>query len=359
MKRDLVTIIIPTYNERDNIDPLVSGIKEAIGEYEYEVLFVDDDSRDGTAAEIKRLSASHPVRVIVRTGERGLASAVVEGIRQAQGGLLVVMDADLQHPPPVIHELIKAIEGGAGIVIASRYAKGGSVPDWGPVRRLISKGAIFLAHLLLPLSRKVKDPVSGFFAFRKEVVAGARLQPTGYKILLELLMEGKYERVSEVPFTFSTRSAGKSKLTLRQQVHYLKHLLSLMRRKGELARIAKFMLVGLSGVGVNMGLLWLFTEVVGYHYLVSAAIGIETSIVSNFLLNNYFTFNDRNRPGAGNFFRRLVKFNTISLGPVVVNLAILLALTEGADFYYLVSNIFGIAAAIAWNFLANNWWTWR
>ncbi len=359
MKSDSISIIIPTYNERENIAPLVARIKKAINDYEYEVVFIDDNSNDGTAKEVQALSSSYPVRVIVRTGERGLASAVVEGIKHAKGELLVVMDADLQHPPEVIPKLLKEIKSGADIAIASRYVEGGSIPDWGLVRRIISRGAIFLVHLLLPLSRKVNDPTSGFFVFRKEVVLGARLKPTGYKILLEILMEGKYKNTAEVPFAFSTRGRGESKLTMRQQIHYLKHLFDLMKRTGELARVAKFLLVGLSGVGVNMGLLWLLTEVFGLHYLVSASISIETSIVSNFLLNNYFTFHDRNLPGARNFFSRLIKFNVISLSGLAINLGVLWALTELLGLYYILSNLFGIAAASIWNYTANNWWTWK
>jgi dolichol-phosphate mannosyltransferase len=172
-------------------------------------------------------------------------------------------------------------------------------------------------------------------------------------------MVGNYENTAEVPFAFSTRSHGESKLTIRQQKYYLNHLFDLMRRKGELTRIVKFLFVGLSGVGVNIGLLWLLTEVFGLHYLISAAISIETSIISNFLLNNFFTFSDRNRPGATNFFGRLLKFNVVSLGGLAINLAILWLLTELFGLYYILSNLIGIAAATIWNFSANTWWTWK
>ena len=359
MRNKNISIIVPTYNERQNIAPLVSLIAEAMNGYDYEVVFVDDDSKDGTATEIKALSASYPLRVIVRTEEKGLASAVVEGIRQAEGSLLVVMDADLQHPPQVIPQLLEAIEGGADVAIASRYIPGGSVPGWGLVRRIISKGAIFLAHLLLPLSRKVKDATSGFFAFRKEVIEGVHLQPRGYKILLELLMVGYYRYAAEVPLAFATRSRGQSKLTLSQHIHYLRHVLDLMRRTGELARFIKFMAVGLSGVGVNMGILWLLTEKADLYYLLSAAVGIEISIISNFLLNNRFTFRDRNLPGTKSFFARLVRFNAVSLTALGINLGVLWMLTELFGLYYIVSNLFGIGCAFLWNFFANNWWTWR
>jgi dolichol-phosphate mannosyltransferase len=354
-----ITIIIPTFNERDNIVPLVERINKAISFQSYEIIFVDDNSIDGTAEGIRILSTSYPINLVVRKKERGLASAVVEGLKDARGQLIVVMDADLQHPPNVIPKLLKELKSGTDIAVASRYIRGGSVPDWGLLRRIISKGAIFLAHLLLPSSRDIKDPTSGYFAFKKEVIIGSHLKPSGYKILLEILMEGKYENTTEVPFAFSTRSHGESKLTIRQQKHYLNHLFDLMRRKGELNRIIKFLLVGLSGVGVNIGLLWLLTEVCGLYYLVSASISIETSIISNFLLNNYFTFYDRNRPGAKNFFGRLLKFNVISLGGLAINIGVLWLFTELFGLYYIFSNLFGIAAATIWNFTANTWWTWK
>ena len=140
----LVSIIIPTYNERDNIEPLVKRINSALSGYNFEIVIIDDDSRDGTAVIAENLSNEYPVRVIVRKDEKGLASAVVEGFKQAKGEILGVMDADLQHPPEVLPDLLSAVEDDADIAIASRYVPGGAIPDWGLLRRLISKGAIFL-----------------------------------------------------------------------------------------------------------------------------------------------------------------------------------------------------------------------
>lgn len=359
MKSTTISIIIPTYNERDNVIPLVKRINRAISNYQHEIIFIDDNSRDGTAEQARSLSPAYPVRVIVRQNKKGLASAVVDGLQYAKGQVVLVMDADLQHPPEVIPGLLKEIESGADIVIASRYVTGGSVQGWGLARRIISRGAIFLAHLLLPLSRQVRDPVSGFFMFKRQVVANANLRPSGYKILLEILMEGNFGSTAEVAFTFSTRSRGESKLNARQQIRYLKHLYDLMRRKGELTRFAKFCLVGLSGVLVNVGLLWSLTEFLGLYYLISATISIESSIVSNFVLNNYFTFHDRRLPGAKTFLKRLLKFNLVSLGGLVINLGVLWTLTELFGIYYIFSNLCGILMATLWNYAANTWWTWK
>jgi dolichol-phosphate mannosyltransferase len=354
-----ISIIIPTYNEKDNIIPLVERINQALSNYDYEILFVDDGSRDGTAELAVALSPKYPVKVMVRQNKRGLASAVVDGLKQTTGQIVGVMDADLQHPPEVIPDLLQAIKDGADIAVASRYIKGGGCQGWGLTRRIISKGAIVLAHLFLPSTRRVRDPMSGFFMFNRQVVAHADLRPTGFKILLEILMEGEFRDIAEVPYTFSIRSGGESKLNARQQVDYLKHIYSLMKRKGELTRFLKFCAVGLSGVLVNMSLLWLLTEVAGLFYLLSAAISIETSIISNFVLNDYFTFRDRRSPQVKSFLNRLLKFNLVSLAGLGFNMGVLWLLTEVFGIYYLLSNLCGIAVATLWNYLVNTWWTWK
>ena len=354
-----ISLIIPTYNERDNIIPLVERIHHALSNYDYRILFIDDDSKDGTAELATSLSRKYPINVIVRKDKRGLASAVVDGLRYATGDIVGVMDADLQHPPEVIPDLLREIDNGADMAIASRYVQGGGCQGWGLVRRIISKGAIFLAHVLLPPTRQIKDPMAGFFVLNRRAIANADLKPTGYKILLEILIQGEFQSIAEVPYTFRTRSSGASKLNARQQIDYLKHVYSLMRRTGELLRFIKFCLVGGSGIGVNMGLLWLLTELAGLPYYISAAISIETAIISNFLLNNFFTFRDRRSPTIKSNLHRLLKFNLVSLGGLGINLGILLLLTEVFGVYYLISNLCGIAVAALWNYTLSTWWTWR
>ena len=157
-----VSIVIPTYNERDNITPLVDRIGKALSGYKYDILFVDDDSSDGTAELISLIKPDYPLDMLQRKGKKGLASAVVDGIAAAEGEVVVVMDADLQHPPEMLPALLKAIEDSADVAIASRYVPGGGCEGWGFIRRLISKGAIFISHLFLPSTRNVKDPMSVF-----------------------------------------------------------------------------------------------------------------------------------------------------------------------------------------------------
>lgn len=354
-----ISLIIPTYKEYANIRPLVERIHQALSSYDYEIVFVDDNSGDGTTELVTSLADKYPVKIFVRQNKRGLATAVVDGLTHVAGQRVVVMDADLQHPPEVIPDLLRALDDKTDIAIASRYLPGGGTEGWGLTRRIISRGAIVLAHLFLPRSQGISEPLSGFFAFKKPVVAQAKLQPIGYKILLEILMEGEFQRVSEVPYTFQTRSRGESKLSRHQQVEYLKHIYSLMKREGELRRVFKFALVGLSGVVVNEGLLWMLTEFVGWQYLVSAAFSIESSILSNFILNDCFTFADRRSARGNSRLTRLLKFNSVSLGGLGMNLGFLWLLTQVFGIYYLLSNLAAIGMAFLWNYLVNTRWTWK
>jgi dolichol-phosphate mannosyltransferase len=242
--------------------------------------------------------------------------------------------------------------------VASRYVKGGSCEGWGLSRRIISKVALQIAHLFLPNSRPFTDPLSGYFLLKRSVIDGVVLKPTGYKILLEVMVMGHYKKTAEVPFKFQVRERGKSKLNMRQQIDYLKHILSLMRRTGELVRFGKFCLVGASGVVVNEGLLWMLQQFSPLPLFASSAIAVEVSIITNFLLNNFFTFRDRRQPGR-RFLLRFVQFNLVSLIGLGINVGTLLLLTNVLHIHYLLSNLVGIAIAMIWNYLVNLGWTWK
>ena len=356
---DTVSVIIPTYNEKDNIAPLLERVAKALAGYDYEILIVDDNSRDGTIEAASELASKYPVKVLVRREERGLATAVVHGLKAASGQIIGVMDADLQHPPEVLPDLIKAIQGGADMVVASRYIPGGGCPNWGLSRKIISKVALVIAHLLLPSTRPVKDPLAGFFMFRRQNVDPAKLKPIGYKISLEVMLTGRFQNVVEVPYIFEDRSAGQSKLNPGQQMDYLKHLFSLMARTGELKRFLKFCAVGLSGIVVNQGLLWLLTEFGGLQYYISALFAIEASIISNFVLNDYFTFADRRTGKGKSFIVRLLKFNVTCLAGAGIQYGLLLLFTSVFGVYYLISNLIAIAIAFLWNYFMSSWWTWK
>ena len=365
-----ISLVIPTYKEKDNIEPLVTRLSAALAGYQYEIVIMDDNSGDGTEELVKSLSEKYPVKVIVRRDKKGLASAVVDGFEHAASNIIVVMDADLQHPPEVVPSLIKAINDGADIAIGSRYIKGGGCEGWSLLRRIMSKGAAFLSHLFLPSTRKIKDPMSGFFVIKRDVVKEAKLNPSGFKILLEILMLGTWKSAVEVPFMFVTRSRGESKLNAKQQMDYLKHIYSLMQRTGELVRFIKFCVVGGSGVIVNVGLYWILTEYGGFTAIddtssgilsgnLALTISIETSIITNFILNNFFTFSDRNTGGIISFLKRLLNFNLICvIGALIqIGVANLFAVVIGWD--DVLSVIIGVIIAFFWNYLLNNFLTWK
>jgi dolichol-phosphate mannosyltransferase len=227
-----VSVIVPTFREAANLPVLAESIRAALMATSYEIVVVDDDSRDGTEDICSELSKSLPLRLLVRRGERGLASAVVHGMKSANGQFLVVMDADLSHPPEAIPALLAPLRAGADFVIGSRYVAGGSTEEgWGFYRWLNSKAATLLAW---PLA-KVRDPMAGFFALPRSLFENAAaLDPIGYKIGLELLVKCRCRRVVEVPIHFRNRLHGESKLNLREQINYLRHL----------GRLYRFRLVG-------------------------------------------------------------------------------------------------------------------
>jgi dolichol-phosphate mannosyltransferase len=205
--------------------------------------------------------------------------------------------------------------------------------------------------------------MSGFFMLRREVIDGADLRPTGYKILLEILMEGHFQKVAEVPYTFRVRERGESKLSARQQIDYLEHLYSLMRRTGELVRFLKFIGVGLSGIAVSQGVLTLVTLFTNWNKNIAVIPGIEVSIISNFLLNDYFTFADRRTGKRKSFIGRILKFNLVCLAGAGINLGIysLILGLSGVDnlAIRLIANLIGIIIAFVWNYILSLVWTWR
>lgn len=354
-----LSLIAPTYNEKENVTPLVERVHKALSKYSYELIVVDDNSPDGTSELAKSLSSRYPLKVIVRTSERGLASAVVAGFDQATGHVLGVIDADLQHPPEAIPALLEAIKGGADVAIASRYVEGGSIEGWSTKREVISKGAKLLATILLPSTREIKDPLAGFFLFKKKVIDGAVLTPTGYKILLEVLVRGNASHVAEVPYTFKERERGKSNLTFSEQLNFLKHLSRLAWYDGDVKRFLKFCLVGATGFGVNIGVFWLLTRIAGLYDLVVLIIALEISILSNFALNDLWTFRDKRTGGLKALVVRAAKFNMVSAGAVAIYYAVYTPLTRLLGVYDLLALSFAILVGLIWNFVMNFLWTWR
>jgi dolichol-phosphate mannosyltransferase len=232
--KSMISLVIPTFNEKANVEPLLQRVEAALARSAepFEVIVVDDASGDGTAAEVQRLRPGRAwLRLIERSDERDLSTAVVSGWRAARGDLLGCMDADLQHPPEVLRDLIASLRNGdAGIAIASRYRPGGGVGDWNPLRRAVSSFARWLTEIALRARlRGATDPMSGYFLVRRSALELSELRPRGYKILLEVLARSRCERIVEVPFTFALRENGRSKLGARTVWNLLLQLARLSR----------------------------------------------------------------------------------------------------------------------------------
>ncbi len=206
-----VSIVIPTYNEADNLEPLLNEIFSLIDKnrFDVEVIIVDDNSPDGTGRVADQLSVRFPLKIVHRTGKLGLGSAVREGFEKSKRDILGVMDADLSHDPSIINKLLGEIEAGADVAIGSRFEDGSVVEKWKWWRRAISETGVFFTRILTG----VKDPLSGYFFLRRRVIDGVNLTATGYKILLEILVKGNRDRTKEVPFRFRIRLHSSSKLS--------------------------------------------------------------------------------------------------------------------------------------------------
>ena len=351
MSKPLVSVIVPTYNERDNIPELVRRLDAALRGLPYEIVIVDDNSPDGTAEVALELSKQYPIRVVKRPGKLGLASAVLDGFKVARGDILVVMDADLQHSPEVVPKLVEKIREGYDVVIASRYVPGGKTVGWSLIRKIISKVAIALVHILLPETRRIRDPISGFFAVRRSVVENFTSRPLGFKILLDILVRGRYNSVVEVPYTFEPRRRGKSKLSRTEIFNYLKQLLELTEY-----RAVKFAVVGATGILVNTGLLHLLVTL-GVPVYIASPVAIETAILNNFTWNNLWTFRNK-RCRSEPLLRRLAKYHlSVAVGAVVNYLVVtLLVLLLGV--HHVIANLIGITLGCLANYLVSELYVW-
>lgn len=372
-----LSIIVPTYNESQNIVRMLDSIAETLSPYKgSEIIVVDDNSPDGTAemakSHAKIISTKKKIRIeiISRNGKLGLSSAIIKGVRYASGDFLVIMDGDFSHPPQVIPSIIQALQdSNYDIVIASRYVKGGSIIGWPFKRRLMSKGATKIAQYGLGID--VKDPVSGFFAFRRDIISGLKFDAIGYKMLLEILVKTKGARVKEIPYTFTNRRIGASKLDANVMFDYLRAVLRLYRygksiRQKErrtsvrfLSKAGRFYTVGASGLLINYIASLLFnTFAPNLWFLYSTIIGILISMTSNFFLNKIWTFEDRkfNWKGTGIQLGMFMSFS--SLG-AIVQLLLVYALVENYKMDYPASLILAVAVASVGNFLLNKKWTFK
>lgn len=373
-----LSLVLPTFNERENLRELVARVRAVLDERlpgDYEMIVVDDDSPDRTWELAEELAADVPtLRVLRRTDARGLASAVVDGWTMGRGRILGVIDADLQHPPETLAKMLDHVMADADLAVASRRAEGGGVGEWSLSRQLLSRGAQALGVAILPeVVGRISDPMSGYFLVRREAVAGARLKPLGYKILIEVIARGAVNRIAEVAYVFNVRQHGESKVSRRQYLDYLRHLWRLRRdapwgwlaplRRSPAGRLVKYGLVGLSGVGVDMLLLYLLSDptTLALGLTRSKIIAAEVAILNNFVWNDRWTFRDLSRkdPGIGAWFRRLWRFHLICLAGLAINVILLNLMFNLLGMNRYLANLIAIAIVTMWNFGMNLGLNWR
>ncbi len=360
----LLTVVVPTRNEEGNVPRLVRELREGLAGVEYRVVFVDD-SVDETPRVIRELAEEDGRVVLVhREGtERagGLSTSVTTGMEAFSGGseFTCVMDADLQHPPGKVREMLEtALRSGADVIVASRYARGGSYAGLaGPLRRVVSVGSKYLSQVLFKEARKTSDPMTGFFLVRNGAISGIQLRPTGFKVLLEILVCAPELKVIEVPLDFRARNAGVSKATLWQGLEYLSHIASLFWYVPSAGRFWKFALVGSSGVLVNSLTLILLAEFFGASKVVAWMFAVGLSILSNFLLNNAFTWRDVRHSSRIHFLLRGALAYPVAIMGIGANFAVfypLVKLVSEAFPYYVLFNLLGIVAGTSVNFVLSS-----
>jgi dolichol-phosphate mannosyltransferase len=370
-----LSIIIPTYNESHNITSILDTILSCLSpEVNTEVIVVDDSSPDGTGRIVeqyaKKLSAngSWQIKVITRKDGRGLSSAILTGIRASSGESVVVMDSDFSHPPETIIKMIEELKNSdCDIVVASRYVKGGTITGWPLKRKLISKGATKIAQRSLGI--KIKDPMSGFFAFRRHIIRNINFDAIGYKLLLEILVKARGARVREIPYNFTNRTAGASKLDVSIIFDYVKSVWKLYRygksvkeRRTSvrfLSKAGRFYTVGASGLLVNYLVSFLFDAVLSnLWYLYATMIGIIFSMTSNFILNKIWTFEDRDM-NLKKTLRQYGSFLAFSGIGAALQLGMVYFLVGSEQMNYAFSLFIAVAIASIGNFILNKRWTFK
>lgn len=353
-----LSVVIPVLNEADNVAPLLAALEAALHGLAWEAMFVDDDSRDGTADRVRAVALRDPrVRLVQRIGRRGLASAVVEGVLASAAPIAVVMDGDLQHDEAVIPRLHALIEEGADVAVATRYADGGSTGDWDAGRLKLSRAATAWSRRLLRTD--LSDPMSGFFAVRREVVVAAapRLSNIGFKILFDLVASSPTPlRTAEAPYVFRNRLHGESKLDVKVSQEFA--ILLLEKTFGRVIPVRFLMFAAVGSVGLLVHLSVLGGGVrAGLHFRLAQSLAVITAIACNYMLNNAVTYRDVRLRGAA-FWRGLFKFYAVSLVGAVGNVGVG-AMVYRYDRVWWLAGLAGVAVGVVWNYAASAAFTWR
>jgi dolichol-phosphate mannosyltransferase len=370
----LLSLVVPTYNEAGNVLLLVeklTGLLDRICPNDYELIIVDDDSPDQTWEIARSLLPKYPnLRVMRRTAERGLSTAVIRGWQMSRGRFLGVIDGDLQHPPEVLEKLLGELVSGSDLALASRHVVGGGISEWSVFRRMTSRGAQILGLMIAPqVVGRVSDPMSGYFMVRRSSVTSQILNPQGYKILLEILGRGEIKQISEVGYVFQERQDGESKVTWRQYMEYLQHLVRLrsdgrlekFQERFPIGRFLKFGVVGFSGVFVDLGVFWILSNGFGLAAVTATILSAEVAVLNNFIWNDRWTFGDRSiqQPGLRSMVRRFLKFNVLCLVGIVLQGTLVGLMSNVADVPAIGAKLLAIALVMLWNFWINLKLSWR
>jgi dolichol-phosphate mannosyltransferase len=368
-----LSIVIPTYNEAENISRLLEGVTNALSsQVTVEILVVDDNSPDGTADLVETYSKSTnlpnvQIRVIKRAAKLGLSSAILAGMQSAAGEIIVVMDSDLSHPPETIPAMLEELRDPKyDIIVASRYIKGGSTIGWPLRRKLMSRSATKIAKYSLGVA--IEDPMSGFFAVRRNVIRDVKFEPIGFKMLLEMVVKARGANIKEIPYSFINRKLGSSKVDRKVAVDYLRsvwHLYRYDKSASEekrpsvrfFSKAGRFYTVGASGLLLNYAVSALIRYLMpDLWFIYATIIGIVFSIVSNFILNKIWTFNDRDFGGKKFAIQIGMFFGFSSLG-ALVQLGLLYVFVQIYSLSYETSLVAAVALASVTNFLFNKKWT--
>ncbi|MGH8120383.1 MAG: glycosyltransferase [Gammaproteobacteria bacterium] len=355
-----LAIIIPTYNERENIQPMVACLDTALQGLNWEVVFVDDDSPDGTA-ELARCLAQTDRRIhcVQRLQRKDLYSACIEGILASSAPYVAIMDADMQHDEKILPQMLAALKNqGLDVVNGSRYMQGGSTGDLAPVRVWISRTATSMSRLVLNLP--ITDPMSGFFMMRRDFFEKVmhKLTGSGFKFLFDILAcAGGSVRFSEIPYIMRTRTRGESKLRAVVVWEYLMQLLYKGAGRIVPVRFISFATVGCSGIFVNIFFLWLFHRIFAVDFLFSQAGATLIAMTSNFILNNQLTFH-ANKLGGRKFFYGLFSYYAACAIGAAINVAVANVLYL-MEYFWWLAGLAGAIAGAGWNYAASSTITWR
>ena len=355
-----LSVIVPTLNERENIQPFLELLGQALHGVDWEVIFVDDDSRDGTAAAVRAIAQRDPrVRCLQRIGRRGLSTACIEGALASAAPFVAVMDADLQHDERLLPQMLETLKYQPyDIVVGSRYVAGGGIGELNKGRAQISNLATRLSRLICKI--EIADPMSGFFMLRRDLFEGAvrQLSGQGFKILLDLLASSpRPVRLKELPFQFRSRQHGESKLDT--MVAWEFGMLLADKLIGHLVpvRFALFAFIGVIGLGVHLAVLWIMHKGLGGEFTTAQTAATFVAMSSNFFLNNVFTYRDQRLKGW-RLLRGLFSFYLICAVGAVANVGIA-AYIFAADPVWWLAGIAGVVVGSVWNYAVSSIFTWR